>query len=94
MSPRSSTESVQKDLQAYETFGANYAPILCHDLQYLEMNQNELPREPRHLAVPSGVSKMISNPMVRLAQTMHLSYTDTNTVSKWTETRFDMTHVT
>jgi hypothetical protein len=32
--------------------------------------------------VPSGVSKMISEPTVRLAQTMHLSYTDPNTVSK------------
>jgi hypothetical protein len=43
-------------------FGANYAPILCHDLQYLEMNQNELPREPHHLAVPFGESKMILEP--------------------------------
>jgi hypothetical protein len=31
---------------------------------------------------------------VRFAQTVHLSCTDTNTVSKWTETSFDMTHVT
>jgi hypothetical protein len=29
--------------------------------------------------------------MVHLVQTMHLSYTNTNTVSKWTKTRFDMT---
>jgi hypothetical protein len=32
--------------------------------------------------------------MVRLMQTVHQSCTNTNTVSKWTETRFDMTHVT
>jgi hypothetical protein len=32
--------------------------------------------------------------MVRLAQTMHLSCTDTNIVSKQTETRFDMAYVT
>jgi hypothetical protein len=32
--------------------------------------------------------------MVRLAQTMHLSYADTNTVYKRTETRFNMIHVT
>jgi hypothetical protein len=32
--------------------------------------------------------------MVRLAQTVHLSCTDTNTVSKRTETRFQMTHIT
>jgi hypothetical protein len=27
-------------------------------------------------------------------QTVQLSYTNTNTVSKWTKTRFHMTHVT
>jgi hypothetical protein len=32
--------------------------------------------------------------MVLLAQIIHLSYTDTNTVSKLTEMKFDMTHVT
>jgi hypothetical protein len=50
--------------------------------------------EPRHLGVLSGASKSITKLMVCLAQTMHLSCTDTNTTSKWTETRFDMTHVT
>ena len=37
---------------------------------------------PHHLVVPSGASKTISEPMVRLAQTMHLSCTAANTVSK------------
>jgi hypothetical protein len=37
---------------------------------------------------------MISEPMVRLAQTVHLFWTDTNTVSKWTEMRFQMAHAT
>jgi hypothetical protein len=37
---------------------------------------------------------MIPEPMVRLAQTVHLSCTDTNPISKENETRFDMTHVT
>ena len=54
---------------------------------------NEIPHDPRHLGVPSGASKMISEPMVCLAQTVHISCTDTNTVSKRIETRFDMTHV-
>jgi hypothetical protein len=44
-------------------------------------------------SVHSGASKTVIDPMVRLAQTMQLSYTDNNTVSKWTETRFTMTHV-
>jgi hypothetical protein len=58
------------------------------------IGQNEHPFEPHHLGVPSGASKMISEPMVLLAQTMHLSSPDTNTASKWTEMRFHMTHVT
>jgi hypothetical protein len=37
---------------------------------------------------------MIPEPMVHLAQTVHLSCTNTDTVSKQTETTFDMTHVT
>jgi hypothetical protein len=37
---------------------------------------------------------MISEPTVCLAQTVHLSCTDTNTISKWTKPRFHMTHVT
>jgi hypothetical protein len=58
------------------------------------MDRNELPFEPRHLGVPSSASKMISKPMVHLAQTVHLSCTETNTISKHTETRFYMIHVT
>ena len=58
------------------------------------MDQNELLVEPRHLGVPLGVSKTIPKPMLRFAQIVHLSCTDTNTVSKQIETRFDMTHVT
>jgi hypothetical protein len=37
---------------------------------------------------------MISEPMVYLAQTVHLSCTDTNTVSKPIQMRFHMIHVT
>ena len=70
-------------------FGANHAPILHQDSHYLKMDQNELPLEPRYLGVPSGASKTISKPMVPLTQIVHLSCTDTNTVSKRTEIRFD-----
>jgi hypothetical protein len=58
------------------------------------MDRNELPLESHHLGVPLGSYKMISEPMAHFVQTMHLSCTNTNTVSKWTETRFHMTHVT
>jgi hypothetical protein len=60
----------------------------------LQKGQNELPLEPRPLGVSSGASKMISEPMVHLAQTVHLSCTDTNTISKWTRKGLHMTHVT
>jgi hypothetical protein len=40
------------------------------------------------------VSIMISEPMVRLAQTMHLYCADTNTLSRQTKIRFHMTQVT
>ena len=45
----------------------------------------EIPRDPRHLGHPSGASKMISEPMVHLAQTVHQSYINTNTISKRTK---------
>ena len=75
-------------------FDANGAPTLRQDYLYLQMDQNELPLEPRLLVVPSGVSKTISEPTVRLAQTMHLSRTNTNTVSKQIEVSFHTTLVT
>jgi hypothetical protein len=58
------------------------------------MDWIKLPLEPRHLGVPSGASKMISEPMVYLAWTKHLSCTGSSTVSKRTEMRFQMAHVT
>jgi hypothetical protein len=58
------------------------------------MDRNELPFEPRHLGVPYGASKTISEAMVYLVQTVHLSCTETNTVSKQTETTFHLSLVT
>jgi hypothetical protein len=58
------------------------------------MDRNELPFEPRHLGVPSVASKMISEAMVHLAQTVHLSCAETITVSKCTETSFHLSLVT
>jgi hypothetical protein len=53
-----------------------------------------LPFEPRHLGVLFGVPKMISEAMVHLTQTVQLSCTETNTVSKRTETSFHLSLVT
>jgi hypothetical protein len=65
-------------------FGTNRAPVLHQDQHYLEMDWNELPLEPHNLGVPSGASKTIFELMVRLAQSIHLSRTATNNVSKMT----------
>ena len=75
-------------------FDANHAPILRQDEHYLQTDKNEVPLEPRHLRVTSGASKTILEPTVHLAETVQQSRTDTNIVSKQTETRFDMTHIT
>ena len=85
---------VQNVFRAYGILSANHAPILHLAKHYLQTDQIELPLEPRHQGVISGVSKMISERMVRLAQTMHQSCTDTNTISKRKEARFHMTQVT
>ena len=49
------------------------------------MERSEIPYDPRHLGAPSGASKMMSEPIVHLTQTMHLSCIKINTISKQTE---------
>jgi hypothetical protein len=58
------------------------APILLWHWHRHGMDRNKTPHEPQNLGVPSALSETISKPMVRLVQTMHLSCTDTNTISK------------
>jgi aminoglycoside N3'-acetyltransferase len=91
-SSRTSIGCIQDDFRAYGTFGTNRAPILRKDYHYLQTDSNKLPLEPRHLGVSSDASKTISKPVVHSAQTVHLYCTDTNNVSKQTETRFHMAH--
>jgi hypothetical protein len=52
------------------------------------------PFDPHHLGSPSGAATKIFMPMVHLGQTVHLSDTEINTVSKWTKVSFQLTHVT
>jgi hypothetical protein len=82
MSPRSFIGCIQNNFWSYDKFDTNHAPILRQDKHYLQTEWNELPLEPHHLVVPSGAAKMIYEPTVHLAQTKHLSCTDTNAVSK------------
>jgi hypothetical protein len=59
------------------------------------MDRNEVPLDPHHIGVPSGVSKVILEPMVRSAQTVHLSCVEINTVSNMdrNEFPFDPCHI-
>ena len=93
-SPRCYIGCVQTDLQAYGTFDAKRATILHRRQHCLQIDRNEISHDPRHLGVPSGASKTISNPMVRSAQTAHLSCVKTSTISNGTETRFHLSLVT
>jgi hypothetical protein len=93
-SPSSSIRCIQNNFWASSMFSTNRAAILRQGKHNLQTDWIELPFEPHHLGVPSGVSKTISEPMVRLAQTVHLSCTDTSAVSKWSKMRFYKTHVT
>jgi hypothetical protein len=58
------------------------------------MDGNEVLDDPRHLGFPLGVSKMIFEPMVRLLQTMHLSWVKISTISKQTKMSFHLSLVT
>jgi hypothetical protein len=57
------------------------------------MNPNELPLDSRHERVSLGVSKMISEPMICSAQTVHLSSVEVNTITKLTEMSFHLIDV-
>jgi hypothetical protein len=82
-SPRSTIECPHNDFQAYVMFGANHAPNLHQHWHYLQMERNNIPHDPRHHGVPSGASKMISEVVVRLGQTVHLSCVKISIISKW-----------
>jgi hypothetical protein len=74
--------SIQKDFWASDTFSANRAPIFRQDWHYLQTDRNKHPLGPRHLGVPSGASKTISKPIVRLVQTVYLSCIKISAISK------------
>jgi hypothetical protein len=63
-------------------------------LSYTNPNTVSKWHNPHHLGVPSGVTKMISKPMVRSALIMHLSCVKSSTISKQTETSFHLRLVT
>jgi hypothetical protein len=72
----------------------NHAPILHRYQHNLQMDQNEIPHDPRHLGVLSGASKMIYKAVVCLAQTVHQSYVKISTIFERTESSFHLSLVT
>jgi hypothetical protein len=54
------------------------------------MEQNEILHDLRHLGVLLGASKLISEPMIRSVQTVHLSCVKISTIAKRIETRYHM----
>jgi hypothetical protein len=58
------------------------------------MDRNKISHDPHHRGILSGVSKTISEPMVRSVQTMHISCVKVSTISKWTESSFLLSLVT
>jgi hypothetical protein len=91
-SPRSIVRCVENDFWAYGMFSAKRAPILHWHQHCLQTVQNEIPHDWNHLGVPSGASKMISEPTVRSVQTMHL--VKISTISKRTKMSFHLSLVT
>jgi hypothetical protein len=93
-SPRSTIRCAQNDFWAYGMFSTNRIPILHRQQHYLQMDQNEIPHDPRHLGVPSGASKIISEAVVRSAQTMHLYCVKISTIFEQSESSFHLSLVT
>jgi hypothetical protein len=90
-SSRSTTiRCVQNDFWAYGMFSTNRAPILNQHQHYLQMDQNEIPHDPRHLEVLSGAPKWFMwmwyiqhKPCTYLALTLTLSPNGPKWDSTW-----------
>jgi hypothetical protein len=74
------SKTISEPMYVWRKLG-NY---LAMKLTLSQKDRNEILHDPRHLGVPSGAPKMVSEAMERLVQTVDLSCTDTNTISKWT----------
>ena len=57
------------------------------------MGRSEIPHHPSKLGVPSGVYKMISEPMVHSTQAVQLSCFKISTISKWAELSLESRHL-
>jgi hypothetical protein len=60
----------------------------------IQMDRNGIPHDSSHVGVPFGVSKMISEPMIRSVQKVQLSCVKINTISKQTKRSFQLSLIT
>ena len=79
-SPRSIIGCFHNGFRGYGALCANHAPIL--QLNCLQTDWSKIPYDTHDLGVLSGVSKLISEHMVRSMQTVHLSFIKIITISK------------
>jgi hypothetical protein len=68
--------------------------LSCIGTNCLQTERNENRHDPCQLAVPLGASKIIFEPVVRLAETVHLSSTKITTISKRTQRSFQLSLIT
>jgi hypothetical protein len=68
--------------------------LSCTDANTISKLTDEIPHEPHHLGVLSGVSKMIFKPVVRSAQTVHHACAKISSISKQTKTSIHLSLLT
>jgi hypothetical protein len=91
---RSSIWCVQDDFRAYGTFGTNRAPISVKISTISKRTQTNINLSLVTKGYHQVHPKWFSEPMVRSAQTVHLSCVKISTISKWNETSFLLSLIT
>jgi hypothetical protein len=84
---------LQGDMGHVESYFSPFGVIVSVSARQLHGLHQMYHRLRNYLEVPSSASKMNFEPMLRLVQIVHVSCTDTNIVSKRTETRLHMSHI-
>jgi hypothetical protein len=92
-SSRSIIGCVQNDFWANGTFSAKPCTYIVPTLTVSPNGSKRDSTWPTRLGLPSGAFKTISEPIIRLAQTVHLSCVKISTISKRSQTSFHLSLV-
>jgi hypothetical protein len=60
----------------------------------MSFHLSHVTKNQRHQEFPPGMPKTIPEPIARSVQIMHQSCVEINTISKWTNMSFHLTHIT